>query len=91
MPEALKRVFVVSSDIPAEGHIRMQAALQLFVDASISKTINFDADATQQDVADAFRLAWELGCKGLTVYVAGSRDQVVLETDATRKQKDGGR
>jgi len=89
VPEALKRVFVVSSDIPAEGHIRMQAALQLFVDASISKTINFDADATQQDVADAFRLAWELGCKGLTVYVAGSRDQVVLETDATRKQKDG--
>jgi len=87
VPEEIKRVFVVSSDIPAEGHIRMQAALQLFVDASISKTINFNAGASPDDVADAFGLAWRLGCKGLTVYVAGSREHEVLETDATRRQK----
>jgi ribonucleoside-diphosphate reductase alpha chain len=88
VPEAIKHVFVVSGDIPAEGHIRMQAALQLFVDASISKTVNFPAEATPEDVANAFRLAWRLGCKGLTVYVAGSRESEVLETEATRQQKE---
>ncbi len=87
VPEVLQRVFVVASDIPAEGHIRMQAALQAFTDASISKTINFPATATEEDVATAFRLAWRLGCKGLTVYVAGSREKVVLETETTRQQK----
>ena len=88
VPERIKRVFVVSSDIPAEGHIRMQAALQLFVDASISKTVNFNAGTAPDDVASAFNLAWRLGCKGLTVYVAGSREHEVLETDATRRQKE---
>ncbi len=87
VPEEIREVFVVSSDIEAEGHIRMQAALQLFVDASISKTINFPADATADDVAAAFTLAWDLECKGLTVYVAGSREKEVLETAATRQQK----
>lgn len=87
LPESLKRVFVVASDIPAEGHIRMQAALQLFTDSSISKTINFPAEATVEDVAEAFQLAWRLGCKGLTVYVAGSREKEVLQTEATRQKK----
>ena len=87
IPAALRRVFVVASDISAEGHIHMQAALQAFTDASISKTINFPAGATEEDIAAAFRLAWRLGCKGLTVYVAGSREKVVLETEATRQQK----
>jgi ribonucleoside-diphosphate reductase alpha chain len=63
----------------------MQAALQAFVDSSISKTINFPATATPEDVARAFQLAWKLGCKGLTVYVTGSREKVVLETEATRQ------
>ncbi|MGC9523641.1 MAG: adenosylcobalamin-dependent ribonucleoside-diphosphate reductase [Anaerolineae bacterium] len=89
VPEDIREVFVVASDISAEEHVRMQAAFQLFVDASISKTINFDADATPQDVADAFLLAWRLGCKGLTVYVAGSREHEVLETEAIRQQKAG--
>ena len=89
VPEEIRRVFVVASDVPAEGHVRMQAALQLFVDASISKTINFPSDATEEDVAEAFKLAWKLGCKGLTVYVAGSREHEVLETEATRKAKSG--
>ncbi len=87
VPEQIRNVFVVSSDIEVEGHIRMQAALQLFVDASISKTVNFPADATPEDVGDAFMLAWRLRCKGLTVYVAGSREKEVLETEATRRQK----
>jgi ribonucleoside-diphosphate reductase alpha chain len=85
VPPAVRDVFVVASDIRAEEHVRMQAALQAFVDSSISKTINFPATATPEDVARAFQLAWKLGCKGLTVYVIGSRDKVVLETEATRQ------
>jgi ribonucleoside-diphosphate reductase alpha chain len=88
LPDSIREAFVVAADITAEEHVRMQAALQAFVDASISKTINFPASATPGDVARAFKLAWELGCKGLTVYVTGSREKVVLETEATRKAKE---
>jgi ribonucleoside-diphosphate reductase alpha chain len=87
IPPAIRHTFVVAGDISAEEHVRMQAALQAFVDASISKTINFPATATTDDVARAFQLAWELGCKGLTVYVAGSREKAVLETGQTRRGK----
>jgi ribonucleoside-diphosphate reductase alpha chain len=65
----------------------MQAALQAFVDNSLSKTINFPEAASEDDVARAYMLAWELGCKGITVYVTGSRDKVVLETKATAEKK----
>ncbi|MGQ9804176.1 MAG: adenosylcobalamin-dependent ribonucleoside-diphosphate reductase [Anaerolineae bacterium] len=87
VPPAIRHVFVVAGDIPAEEHVRMQAALQAFVDAAISKTINFPPDATPEDVARAYMLAWTLGCKGLTVYVTGSREKVVLETEAVRKAR----
>ncbi|MCK4452646.1 MAG: adenosylcobalamin-dependent ribonucleoside-diphosphate reductase, partial [Anaerolineae bacterium] len=87
VPPAVRAVFVVAGDITAEEHVRMQAALQAFVDSSISKTINFSATATPDDVARAFQLAWKLGCKGLTVYVTGSREKVVLETEATRRAR----
>jgi ribonucleoside-diphosphate reductase alpha chain len=87
LPPHIRDAFVVASDITAEEHVRMQAALQAFVDASISKTINFPATATPEDVARAFKLAWDLGCKGLTVYVTGSREKVVLETEATRQAR----
>ncbi|MCX7975575.1 MAG: ribonucleoside-diphosphate reductase, adenosylcobalamin-dependent, partial [Bellilinea sp.] len=83
----IKRVFVVSSDITAEEHVRMQAAMQAFVDNSLSKTINFPEGATVEDVATAYQLAWKLGCKGITVYVTGSREKVVLETLSTAKKK----
>jgi ribonucleoside-diphosphate reductase alpha chain len=89
IPEHIRHVFVVAGDISAEEHVRMQAALQAFVDNSISKTINFPEHATVEDVATAYRLAWKLGCKGLTVYVTGSREKVVLETKATAEKKQG--
>ena len=89
VPEHIRRVFVVSGDVTAEEHVRMQAALQAFTDNAISKTCNFPEGATEQDVADAYVLGWKLGCKGLTVYVTGSREKVVLETAETAKKKQG--
>jgi ribonucleoside-diphosphate reductase alpha chain len=80
IPEEVRRVFVVSADISAEEHVHMQAALQAFVDNSISKTVNFARDAREEDVAAAYMQAWKSGCKGITVYVTGSRETEVLET-----------
>jgi ribonucleoside-diphosphate reductase alpha chain len=88
IPQSVRDTFVVSADITAEEHVRMQAALQAFVDNSLSKTVNFPETATEEDVAKAYMLAWELGCKGITVYVTGSREKVVLETKATAEKKD---
>jgi len=87
LSKEIKDVFVVSADITPEEHILMQASIQAFVDNSISKTCNFPIDATKEDVAEAYIRGWELGCKGLTVYVTGSREEVVLETKETRKRK----
>jgi len=87
VPEEIRRVYVVAGDVTAEEHVRMQAALQAFVDNSISKTVNFPETATEEDVATAYKLAWKLGAKGITVYVTGSREKVVLETKATAEKK----
>ncbi len=87
VPESIRNVFVVAGDITAEEHVRMQATLQAFVDNSLSKTVNFPEDATVEDVAQVYLLAWELGCKGITVYVTGSREKVVLETKAIAQKK----
>jgi ribonucleoside-diphosphate reductase alpha chain len=87
IPEVIRNVFVVSADISADEHVRMQSALQAFVDNSLSKTINFPENVTVDDVARSYMLAWELGCKGITVYVTGSRDKVVLETKAIADKK----
>jgi len=87
-PDLVRHAFVVASDIKPEEHVRMQAAIQAFVDNSISKTCNFPSTATEEDVAEAYELAWQLNCKGLTVYVTGSREKVVLETHATKEGKE---
>ncbi len=87
VPENIREVFVVSQDISAEEHVRMQASLQAFVDNSLSKTVNFSEEAVAEDVAHVYNLAWELGCKGITVYVTGSRQKVVLETKHVADKK----
>jgi ribonucleoside-diphosphate reductase alpha chain len=87
IPQAVRDTFVFSADITAEEHVLMQGALQAFVDNSLSKTVNFHENATEEDVARAYMMAWELGCKVITVYVTGSRDIVVLETKATADKK----
>ncbi len=89
LPEKIRDTFVVSADISPEEHVKTQAAIQAFIDNSISKTCNFPATASKDDVAKVYILGWELKCKGLTVYVAGSRQEVVLETKETKDKKDG--
>lgn len=81
MPEDIQKVFVTANEISPENHIRMQAVLQnAGVHGGISKTINLPATATVKDVEDAYKLAWKLGCKGITVYRDGSRENQVLST-----------
>jgi len=68
IPEEIRRLFVTAHDIPPLWHVKMQAAFQRYVDNAISKTINFPETATPRDIEMAYMMAWQLGCKGITVY-----------------------
>ncbi len=78
IPPELRQLFVTAHDVAPEQHVRMQAVFQRYSDSGVSKTVNMPATATQADVAAAFRLAHQLGCKGLTVFRSGSREKQIL-------------
>jgi len=73
LPASLRTIFATALDIDPEWHIRMQAAFQQRVDNGVSKTINLPESAPPDTIRNAFRLAWTLGCKGITVYRQGAR------------------
>ena len=83
VPEHIKKFFITALQIPPEGHVKMQAAFQKHTDNAVSKTINFPHDAKPADIKNAYLLAYQLGCKGITVYRSGTRAEQVLTCKST--------
>ena len=89
VPDKIKRLFVTAHEISPEWHVRMQAAFQRSTDNAVSKTVNFPREATREDIAKVYTLAYEEGLKGITIYRDRSRDAQVLTTGRKEESAAG--
>lgn len=89
VPEGVKRLFVTAHDISPEWHVRIQKAFQKFTDSAVSKTVNFPYEATPEDVAKVYMLAYKEGLKGITIYRDRSRESQVLTLGKEEKKAEG--
>lgn len=89
VPQAIRERFKIAHEIAPEIHVRVQAAFQKHVDNGVTKTVNLPRHSTPDDVVRCYTLAWELGCKGVTVYRDGSRSEQAIEFDANNPDVAG--
>ncbi|MEX3010198.1 adenosylcobalamin-dependent ribonucleoside-diphosphate reductase [Hoeflea sp. TYP-13] len=90
VPQQIRTRFKIAHEIAPEIHVRVQAAFQKYVDNGVTKTVNLPFDSKPGDVARCYMLAWELGCKGVTVYRDRSRSKQAIEFDGRRLEESNG-